>query len=208
MLKRLPLILTLSRIIAAPIIAALVIWAHAIVFTEGAGRAAQLYAVAGIVFVAAALTDFFDGWLARRHDAVTPVGAALDHAADKALVAGALLALAYALLRWDLVLAAVLLVVRDVAVAGLREGLSGSGRSLPVSSLGKLKAFAEMVAIAAFMFLPALAFAGAGAHAVISWIAVAALWAAVALALMSAALYVRAAFAQPASAVDAAVNAP
>lgn len=208
MLKRLPLYLTLSRIIAAPIVAGLIVWAHAIVFTEGAGRAAQLYAVAGIVFVAAALTDFLDGWLARRHDAVTPVGAALDHAADKALVAAALLALAYALLRWDLVLAAVLLVVRDVAVAGLREGLSGSGRSLPVSSLGKMKAFAEMVAIAAFMFLPALVFADAGAHAVISWIAVTALWAAVALALMSAALYVRAAFAPPASAVDAAVNAP
>ncbi|MBI1188179.1 MAG: CDP-diacylglycerol--glycerol-3-phosphate 3-phosphatidyltransferase [Alphaproteobacteria bacterium] len=199
MLQRLPLYLTLFRIIAAPIVAGLVLWAHAIVFTDGAGRAALIYAIAGVLFVAAAATDFLDGWIARRFDAVTPLGAALDHAADKALVAGTLIALAYALLRWDLVLAAVLLVVRDVAVAGLREGLSGSGRTLPVSSVGKLKAGAEMIAVAGFLFLPALSFAEPGARAVVSWAAVAALWAAVALALISAAGYVRAALVPPAA---------
>jgi len=196
MLKRLPLVLTLFRILAAPVIAGLVIWGHGLVFSEGPGRAAMIFAIAGVLFVIAALTDFLDGWLARRYDAVTPLGAALDHTADKALVSGVLIALAYALLRWDLVFAAALLVVRDVAIAGLREGLSASGRSLPVSSLGKVKAAAEMIAISAFLFQPAASFSSPTAAAVFSWIAVAALWIAVVLALISAAAYAIAA-AQP-----------
>ena len=85
------------------------------------------------------LTDWLDGWLARKFDAVTPLGAALDHVADKVLVACALVALAYAALPLHLVIAAVIILGRDIAIAGLREGISAQGGSLPVSQLRKME---------------------------------------------------------------------
>lgn len=193
MQSRWPLYLTLSRIAAAPIVGGLVLWAHNAAFAQGFAFSAQLYLAAALVFILAAITDFLDGWLARKLGAVTPLGAALDHVADKALVTAALVALSYALLRWELVAAAIILLVRDVAVAGLREGLSASGRSLPVSQTGKLKAGAEMVAIAALLLLPPAQMSAWGLSGALTWIAQIGLWSAVFLALWSAALYVRAA---------------
>jgi CDP-diacylglycerol--glycerol-3-phosphate 3-phosphatidyltransferase len=193
-----PTFLSVARLAAAPVVAGLVLWANASALTEGPARAAFLYVTAGLLFAAAALTDLLDGWLARRFSATTPLGAALDHSADKALVTAALVALAYTSLSLPLVIAAVVLLVRDVAVAGLREGMSNSGRALPVSPLGKAKTVSEMTGIGALLFSPAAAHGAPNwMTGLLTWLAHAAIWAAVLLALWSAAEYLRQALARP-----------
>ena len=189
----LPTILTLFRIAMGPVIAGLVLWAASELYIDRV-LAGFVYALALIVFVLAAITDWLDGWLARKLDAVTPLGAALDHSADKVLIICVLVALAYAALPLQLVAAAVLIMGRDVAVAGLREGLSASGRGLPVSPLGKWKAAAEMAGVAAFLAFQsaALLFAPASVVLGLYWAALILIWTAAALALLSGAHYVAA----------------
>lgn len=189
----LPTALTVFRIVMGPAIAGAILWAASM---EHADRllAGLAYAVSLVLFLLAAATDWLDGWLARRWNAVTPMGAALDHAADKVLITSVLVALAYAALPLMLVLAAVLILGRDVAIAGLREALSAQGKRLPVSALGKWKAAAEMGGTAVFLALKTAALALAPAELVIGlyWAAHVLLWSAVALALVSAWGYARA----------------
>ncbi|HET9232355.1 MAG TPA: CDP-alcohol phosphatidyltransferase family protein, partial [Vitreimonas sp.] len=149
-MKQLPTILTLFRIAMGPVIAGLILWAAAETYADRL-LAGFIYALCLILFLLASATDWLDGWLARKFDAVTPLGAALDHTADKVLIVCVLVALAYAALPLGLVAATVLILGRDVAIAGLREGLSQSGRTLPVNQLGKWKAAAEMSGVAAFL---------------------------------------------------------
>jgi CDP-diacylglycerol--glycerol-3-phosphate 3-phosphatidyltransferase len=190
-MKSLPLLLTLFRIAMGPAIAGLVLWAASVLYSDRL-LAGFIYALCLILFVLAALTDWLDGWLARKLDAVTPLGAALDHTADKVLIVCVLVALAYAALPLMLVAAAVLILGRDVAVAGLREGLSHSGRALPVSQLGKWKAAAEMAGVGAFLAFQAAAllFAPQSVTDGLDLAARILLWAAAALALVSGAQYV------------------
>jgi cardiolipin synthase (CMP-forming) len=192
--SKLPMALTIARIAMGPIIAALVLWAADVLYTDRL-LAGFLYALTTILFVLAALTDWADGWLARKLGAVTPMGAALDHCADKVLVVCALLALAYAALPLHLVAAAVIILARDVAIAGLREGLSNSGRALPVGQIGKWKAAAEMAGVTAFLAHQASALLFAPGRVVLGldWAAQILIWTAAALALFSGALYLRAA---------------
>ncbi|HRO02620.1 MAG TPA: hypothetical protein PLS69_03320, partial [Terricaulis sp.] len=110
------------------------------------------------------------------------------------LIVCVLLALAYAALPLELVAAAIIIVGRDVAIAGLREALGGQGKALPVSALGKWKAAAEMAGVGAFMAFQAAAllYAAEGWVSGLSWAARALLWSAAILALISGAQYVRA----------------
>lgn len=189
-MSNLPTLLTIFRIAAAPAIAGLVLWASQIVHVN-AQTAGLVYLAALVLFIAASLTDWLDGYLARKLDAVTPLGAALDHAADKVLITCVLVALAYAALPWMLVAAAVLILGRDVAVAGLREGISAQGKTLPVSDLGKWKAAAEMAGVGAFLAFQTAALMLAPQSVIIGldWAARILLWAAAALALISGAHY-------------------
>ncbi|GIK47388.1 MAG: hypothetical protein BroJett013_00850 [Alphaproteobacteria bacterium] len=190
MVSNIPTLLTIFRIVMGPAIAGLVLWGatllHADRFVAG-----LIFGLALFLFLLAAATDWLDGWAARKLDAVTPLGAALDHAADKVLITCALIALAYAALPLELVAASVLILGRDVAVAGLREGVSAQGRSLPVSRLGKWKAAAEMCGVAAFLAFQTAALLGQSAALVLGlyWGARLLLWAAAALALISGAQY-------------------
>jgi CDP-diacylglycerol--glycerol-3-phosphate 3-phosphatidyltransferase len=186
----LPTLLTIFRIAMGPAIAALVLWAAAVLYSDRL-LAGFIYALSLIVFVLAASTDWLDGWLARKLNAVTPLGAALDHAADKVLITCVLVALAYAALPLHLTAAAVLILGRDVAIAGLREAISAQGKTLPVSELGKWKAAAEMAGVAAFLAFQAAAllFAPASAIVGLDWAAGILIWAAAALALISGAQY-------------------
>lgn len=188
--SNLPTLLTIFRIAAAPAVAGLVLWASQIVHVN-AETAGQVYLAALVLFIGASFSDWLDGYLARKLDAVTPLGAALDHAADKVLITCVLVALAYAALPWMLVLAAVLILGRDVAVAGLREGISAQGKTLPVSDLGKWKAAAEMAGVGAFLAFQtaALMFAPQSVILGLDWAARILLWAAAALALISGAQY-------------------
>jgi CDP-diacylglycerol--glycerol-3-phosphate 3-phosphatidyltransferase len=188
--------LTVGRALAGVGVAALVLWANAIVFSPiGFTVAGGVYASATILFVIAAATDAVDGWAARRFQAVTPLGAALDHAADKVLVTAALGALIFAALPFHLVVAALIILVRDVGVAGLREGLMAQGRALPVNALGKVKTIAEMVAITLLLALQAAALTpgASAAAAVLAPAGAYALWVAATLAVWSGGGYVLAA---------------
>ncbi len=190
-----PTALTLFRIAMGPIVAGLILWAANEVYVDRL-LAGFIYALCLFLFLLAAVTDWLDGWLARKLGAVTPLGAALDHTADKVLIVCVLVALAYAALPMWLVAAAVLILGRDVAIAGLREGLSNAGRPLPVAQLGKWKAAAEMAGVAAFLAFQAAAllFAPSGLVLGLDYAARILLWAAAALALISAGGYATAAF--------------
>ena len=189
----LPTLLTLFRMAMGPAIAGLVLWAVS-VFHSDRLLTGFIYALCAILFVLAALTDWLDGWLARKLDAVTPLGAALDHSADKVLITCVLVALAYASLPLNLVAAAALILGRDVAVAGLREALAAQGKALPVSSLGKWKAAAEMVGVTVFLVFQAAAVLFAPDDIVngLAWGAQILIWIAAALALVSGGQYVAA----------------
>jgi CDP-diacylglycerol--glycerol-3-phosphate 3-phosphatidyltransferase len=187
-------LLTLFLIAMGPVIAGLILWAAAETYADRL-LAGFIYALCLILFVLASITDWVDGWLARKLDAVTPLGAALDHTADKVLIVCVLVALAYAALPLGLVAATVVIIGRDVAIAGLREGLSQSGRALPVNQLGKWKAAAEMAGVGAFLGFQAAAILFAPASVVLGLDCAARilLWGAAALALISAGIYVGAA---------------
>ncbi|MEL6112835.1 MAG: CDP-diacylglycerol--glycerol-3-phosphate 3-phosphatidyltransferase [Pseudomonadota bacterium] len=105
-----------------------------------------------LVFVAAALTDFLDGWVARRFHQTSALGAALDPIADKALTAAALILLIEAGVLTGLAsLGAAIIIVREVLVAGLREALAPRGVTLPVTQLAKAKTAVQSIAIAALL---------------------------------------------------------
>lgn len=192
-MARLPTWLTIFRIVMGPVIAALILWATSFLHIDHV-LAGLVYAVSLVLFIIAAATDWLDGYIARKYNAVTPLGAALDHCADKVLITCVLVALAYAALPLNLVAAAVLILGRDVAVAGLREGIAAQGKTLPVSQLGKWKAAAEMAGVAAFLAFQTTALMQSPANVVIGlfWAARILIWGAAALALISGAQYVAA----------------
>src|SRR3954447_25509586 len=104
------------------------------------------------VFIIAALTDWFDGFLARRWNETSAFGAFLDPVADKLMVAGALLVL----VEFDRVNAVIAFIIigREIAISALREWMAqiGASKSVAVSSLGKIKTAAQMTAIPMLLF--------------------------------------------------------
>jgi cardiolipin synthase len=136
-MTNLPNILTLARIAAIPVIVATFYMS---------GDAARW--VAFVVFVAASLTDLLDGYLARRLNSVSAIGRFLDPIADKLLVAAILLMLAAFGGISDIgLIAALIILLREVLVAGLREHLAELHVGVPVSSLAKWKTAVQMVAL-------------------------------------------------------------
>jgi CDP-diacylglycerol--glycerol-3-phosphate 3-phosphatidyltransferase len=100
-------------------------------------------------FVVAAVTDFFDGWLARKFDATTIWGAILDPIADKVLVCGAVLGLLCEGANPAVVLPAALILFREFTVSALREVAAGKAVKLPVTLLAKWKTTLQLVALGA-----------------------------------------------------------
>lgn len=98
-------------------------------------------------FVVAAVTDFFDGWLARKYDATSIWGAILDPIGDKVLVCGAILGLLAMGSQPMVVLPAGLILFREFTVSALREVGAGKGVKLPVTQLAKWKTTVQMVAL-------------------------------------------------------------
>ncbi|MGH8649128.1 MAG: CDP-diacylglycerol--glycerol-3-phosphate 3-phosphatidyltransferase, partial [Burkholderiales bacterium] len=108
--------------------------------------------LATVIFTAAAITDWLDGWLARRLNQTSAFGAFLDPVADKLMVAAALIILVQ-LERVDAIIALVI-IGREVAVSALREWMAGIGaaRSVAVSFLGKVKTASQMLAIPLLLY--------------------------------------------------------
>ncbi|HYS90019.1 MAG TPA: CDP-diacylglycerol--glycerol-3-phosphate 3-phosphatidyltransferase, partial [Bradyrhizobium sp.] len=101
---------------------------------------------------AAALTDWFDGWLARKLGQTSAFGAFLDPVADKLMVAAALLVLVQ-MERADAIVAFII-IGREVTISALREWMAkiGAAKSVAVSFIGKIKTVAQMIAIPLLLF--------------------------------------------------------
>lgn len=191
----LPMLVTAFRVAAGPVIAALVLYADGRVFVDGAGPTAPLVAAAFALFVVAAVSDALDGYLARRLNAVTPFGAALDHAADKVLLACVLVAVAATSAPPDVIFAAVILIGRDFLIGGVREGAANAGRPVPVAPMGKLKTALAFVGAGAALAAQWAAFAipAGPISAMLAGVAQTTLWAGALVAVVSAVIYLRAA---------------
>jgi CDP-diacylglycerol--glycerol-3-phosphate 3-phosphatidyltransferase len=141
-----PNLVTLSRIVLIP----LIIGIYYLPFDWLAMDKKNMFATA--VFILAAVTDWLDGWLARRLNQMSAFGAFLDPVADKLIVAGALLVL----LQLERVeaLVAFIIVGREIAISALREWMASVGRSksVAVAFIGKLKTVSQLVAIPLLLF--------------------------------------------------------
>ena len=113
-----------------------------------------------IMFVLAALSDFFDGYLARKYDVCTKIGGVMDHIGDKLLVANTLIMLTLMMRAWIIVVPVIIMIARELYVSGLREFLGTQKIEMPVPkarfSMGKVKTTFQMITIVAFLALFAL----------------------------------------------------
>lgn len=108
-----------------------------------------------VVYIVAAFTDWLDGFLARRWQVQTVYGAMIDQISDKMFVAAVILVLmAMGNLAGYLVPAAIVILIREIFVSGLREYLGQNNTALPVSKLGKWKTASQMVALAFLIIYP------------------------------------------------------
>jgi cardiolipin synthase len=178
----LPNLLTLSRIVAVPLLVWFLWWPT---WAAGFGVAFALYCLMGV-------TDYFDGYLARAQGTVSKLGVFLDPIADKIMVAAVILMLVgtrhedTAVITGVHIIAALVILLREIAVSGLREFLAGLQVSLPVSKLAKWKTTLQLVAFGALILAGALP-----AEAWIKGVGLACLWAAAALTLITGWDYLR-----------------
>ena len=131
-------ILTICRILVIPIIVALIYLKN------------PFYGwLAFILFCLASITDYFDGYIARIRNEVSNLGTFLDPIADKLLVASVILILTSkeVIADWETIPALIIL-LREIAVSGLREYLAGIKVSVPVSKIAKLKTSLQLIALA------------------------------------------------------------
>jgi CDP-diacylglycerol--glycerol-3-phosphate 3-phosphatidyltransferase len=140
-----PNLLTLSRIVLIPVFVA--------VFYLPFGWSAFASAV---IFAVAAMTDWLDGYLARRWNQMTPFGAFLDPVADKLMVAAALTVLIEQHHSFWLTIPAMIIIGREIVISALREWMAEMGKraSVAVSFVGKIKTTAQMASIVLLLANP------------------------------------------------------
>ena len=177
----LPNILTLFRIFAVPILVGL-LWYPG--WELGWLLGFALYCLMGI-------TDYFDGYVARAYGAVSRMGVFLDPIADKIMVAAVILMLVgtrhdAASISGIHLIPALVILIREIAVSGLREFLAGSQVSVPVSKLAKWKTTFQLVALGALILA-----GGIPAQLWINQVGIVCLWAAAALTLITGWDYLR-----------------
>jgi len=173
----LPNLLTLSRIVAVPLLVGFLWWP---------GWAAG-YAIAFALYCLMGITDYFHGYLARSNGAVSKLGIFLDPIADKIMVAAVILILVGTRdIAGIHVIAALVILLREIAVSGLREFLAQLQVSVPVSRLAKWKTTFQLVSLGGLIL--------AGALPDLGWVQVvglAALWAAAVMTVVTGWDYLR-----------------
>jgi len=175
----LPILLTWLRIVAIPLLIAVYYlpadWA----------RGHERDVVATYIFLAAAFTDWADGFLARKLNQTSAFGAFLDPVADKLMVAAALIILVQ-LGRADAIVAAII-IGREITISALREWMAkiGASKSVAVSMLGKVKTASQMLAIPLLLYHAP--FLGADSRVLGNWL----IWIAALLTLWSMGYYLR-----------------
>ena len=139
----LPNLLTILRIFFVPLLVAVVVQERLQFQMGGLLVANDMLALA--IFIAAALTDLLDGYLARRWGQVTTVGTLLDPIADKLLISAALIALVQVRLvpAWMVII----VVGREFAISGLRSIAAAEGYTIKSSELGKTKMVTQVIAV-------------------------------------------------------------
>ena len=177
----LPNALTISRIFFVPLLVV-------VLLTNFDGRnilGMPTELVGAAIFGLASITDWLDGYLARRRKQITMLGQVIDPLADKLLTCAALISL----VRMDLVVPwmATVIIGREFAVTTLRSVAYARGVSIPASPMGKIKMVGEVVAILALI----LAYGADGLRTPLYWIGQAALWVVIVAALASAFDYFR-----------------
>ncbi len=181
--KRLPNALTIARIVLA-----------SLVFFILAGAAGDLPGQTGapdarvettllvtsfVIFAVAAITDYFDGYLARRLNATSPWGVILDPIADKIAIAAAIVGLVVLEPIGAIAIPGFAILFREMFVSGLREGLAPRGVKLPVTLLAKWKTTLQLAALALEMLTAAVPDATAlrmAVHALLWLAALVTLW--------------------------------
>ena len=179
----LPNLLTLSRILAVPLLVFL-LW-----------RPTPIdYAITFVLYCIVGITDYFDGYLARAHGQISRLGQFLDPIADKIMIAAVIVMLMasrkangdYPIIQDIHVIPALVILLREIIVSGLREFLAGLQVSVPVSGLAKWKTTLQLIA------LGALILGGSVPHQ--QWVhnvGQASLWAAAALTIVTGYGYLR-----------------
>ena len=178
----LPNLLTLSRIFAVPILVFL-LWRPSPVD----------YAVIFVLYCIVGITDYFDGYLARSQGQISRLGQFLDPIADKIMVAAVIMMLVSSrkmsgepVIHGLHIIPALIILLREIIVSGLREFLAGSQVSVPVSALAKWKTTLQLVALGALIL--------GGAFPEQPWVhntGLASLWAAALLTLITGYDYLR-----------------
>jgi len=181
----LPNMLTLSRIVAVPLLVWLMWWPD---WRMGYGIAFGLYCLMGF-------TDYFDGYLARSSGAVSKLGQFLDPIADKIMVAAVILILVHNgdVHGWHMI-AALVILLREIAVSGLREFLAGLKVSVPVSELAKWKTTFQLVSLGSLILMggaPDFAIPFTGGWVNPASVGFTTLWAAAVLTLVTGYDYLR-----------------
>lgn len=181
----LPNLLTLLRVLMIPV---LVLVAYLPVYWAWFGAA--------LVFWVACITDYWDGYLARKMDLMTPFGSFLDPVADKLIVAVALILLVERDASLWLTLPAIVIVGREIVISALREWMAemGSRASVAVSFIGKLKTLMQMVAITGLLGILPAGQEGVLVSDTLYYIALGLLYAAAILTLWSMIIYLKAAW--------------
>lgn len=142
----LPILLTWLRIVAIPLLIAIYY------VPTGWATPHERDVAATLIFMAAALTDWADGYLARKLNQTSAFGAFLDPVADKLMVAAALIVLVQ-LGRTDAIIATII-IGREITISALREWMAkiGAAKSVAVSMLGKVKTAAQMLALPMLLY--------------------------------------------------------
>ena len=180
MFLTIPTIMTWTRIVAIPLIVGI------FYLPADLASSSQKNLIATVMFVVFALTDWLDGYLARKLNQTSSFGAFLDPVADKFLVCACVLVLVH-LNRAD-VFVALIIIGREIAISALREWMAhiGASKSVAVHMIGKLKTVVQMVAIP-FLLFDGQLFGLVDTHLWGTWL----IWAAAVLTVWSMVYYLQ-----------------
>jgi CDP-diacylglycerol--glycerol-3-phosphate 3-phosphatidyltransferase len=147
-----PNILTLARIVLIPVFLLVAYWPPAIGI-HGHDGSMSRHIILTAIFVVAAVTDWFDGYLARTLNQTSAFGRFLDPVADKLMVAAALIVLVQWQPSISMAFAAIVIISREITVSALREWMAelGARTNVAVSTVGKYKTAFQMIAITVFL---------------------------------------------------------
>jgi len=117
----------------------------------------NLYLWSFILFVLGSISDWFDGYLARKYNVCSKLGGVMDHIGDKLLVVNTLIMLTVMMPVWFIVVPVIIMIARELYISGLREFLGTQKIEMPVPkarfSMGKIKTTLQMITISAFLLL-------------------------------------------------------